>query len=238
MPDARMPAYAPIQRRMLLLTHVLTAYFHQAPSHHVPPGHDEEPTSNMPDESMSAYASIQRRMPSLLGPGGTAGNSPPPDASAYTACRLSGHGIANVLQAPAHRQAQRVLVPMGERAWVITACTPERKAGIRATHPNICTLDVHQKRLRHELRPRKGTAPAAVWHVVELPLIHRQGVQERAHKVVVEGVSARRALRGHCMHAALLSEDAAAHELHSSTSRANPPLMLWQCSTCEHMMSR
>lgn len=36
---------------------------------------------------MSAYASIQRRMPSLLGPGGTAGNSPPPDASAYTACR-------------------------------------------------------------------------------------------------------------------------------------------------------
>ena len=44
----------------------------------------------------------------------------------------SGHGTANVLQAPAHRQAQRVLAPLGERTWVITACTPERKAGIRA----------------------------------------------------------------------------------------------------------
>ena len=78
MPDARMPAYSSIhsiERRMLLLTHVLTACFYQAPSHHVPPGHDEGPTSNMPDASMSAYASIQRRMPSLLGPGGTAGNS-------------------------------------------------------------------------------------------------------------------------------------------------------------------
>ena len=59
--------------------------------------------------------------------------------------------------------------------WVITACTPTQSRR-KGTHPNICALDVHRKRLLHEVRPRKGPGPAAVCHVVETRLIYWQGV--------------------------------------------------------------